>query len=765
MLNHGSYQLRTGGLRSGAGLGPRVLAYVALVAALSTGVLSVRPLSAQVRGLYSSSADRLFEMGTEAYSRGDFESARGHFERLNRLPTNQRSSAGLLMLGRTLFGLEEFRLALDAARQVELDFPRSRYHPDARLIAGDCLYSLKRYYEAATHYGRLLATPAPLDLQATAAERLAAIAQNHYITEGALGRIRLQVGEARLRDALLFGEARWFWRLGWESQGREAMQTYLDSVATGIFVSLARRSLLESMPAAGGDSLAPAPTVQPGLGVEVPPRSEFPGIRPMGSPSDVAGAYGDGDGPRLGVLVPLSGSPTASKVGRELLDGVLFANEEMGGLFHVLAVDIGSHYGQLPIQQSDAARLMRVVEGARHLAEQMGVVAIIGPVQSSSCVAAACVAEEAGIPLIAPLAQQSGLDTLGHYVFQLNVIPDVEARALAEYATLVLGLETLVVLAPLTDYGWSFQRSFSESAQANGGHLLHSEWYYPGETTDFHNQFSAIRSVGFPLMPDVFADTLAFMDSLSLALVDTSTATDGAFLEVLQSASAVRESEPPDSAEIFIDSIDGVAIIVESFDDVETVAPQLYIHRLHAQMLGNDAWNEPEAIRSMTPMERDHIAGCVFVSSRGQVSPTRRAFTDAYRSRFGRDPELASFGYDAARLVISGWQEGNRGRTELRHWLAQVQDYEGASGRISFPPGRRANAELGLLKIDSEGKVRTLRPEDLPPIEASADADLPTDDLWESWESEEEGEVMDGLPLDGDDASPGVGSEAEEQGR
>jgi len=151
--------------------------------------------------------------------------------------------------------------------------------------------------------------------------------------------------------------------------------------------------------------------------------------------------------------------------------------------------------------------------------------------------------------------------------------------------------------------------------------------------------------------------------------------------------------------------------------------------------------------------ERDHISGCVFVSSRGQVSPARRSFTDGFRSRFGRDPRLAAFGYDAARLVIRGWQEGNTGAGQLRQWLSQVRDYEGASGRISFPPGRRANSELDLLRIDAGGKVRALGPGDLPPIDAAEAADLPDADLWESWDSEED-EIGDGSRLDGNGGDP-----------
>ena len=105
---------------------------------------------------------------------------------------------------------------------------------------------------------------------------------------------------------------------------------------------------------------------------------------------------------------------------------------------------------------------------------EQDVKAIIGPLFSSSCVAAAVVAEAAGVPMIAPLSQQSGLDSIGQYIFQLNTIPETQGHLLAEHATLVLGHQTLVLVSPLSDYGWNFVREFSRIAKDNGGQVVHT---------------------------------------------------------------------------------------------------------------------------------------------------------------------------------------------------------------------------------------------------------------------------------------------------
>ena len=230
-----------------------------------------------------------------------------------------------------------------------------------------------------------------------------------------------------------------------------------------------------------------------------------------------------------------------------------------------------------------------------------------------------------------------------------------------EYATLVLGLETLAVLAPLTEYGWNFHRAFVKLAESNGGDVVHSDWYVPEETTDFKTQFEALRQAGFRLMPSTDpVDTLAVLDSLSLAVLDTTETGEGTFYELLEAGAELIE-DPPDSTEIFIDAIDGIAVVVESFDDARTIAAQLRFFRLEGKVLGNDIWYRPEEIRQMGRIERKYVEGGILVSGRHGAASARE-FTDVFRTRFRRDPGLAVHGYDAAAMLIKGWEEGHQTR-------------------------------------------------------------------------------------------------------
>ena len=596
---------------------------------------------------YSADAEKTFGNALEAYQQGRFDEAINHLRQLAEFPLNQRSSAGQFLLGRALYRLGRFAEAIDAALLLQRRFPISRYLPNARLLIGDSFFNSKHYSEAASQYGRLLATQAPLGIQAQAAERLAAMEWNGQVKEQELMRLRQAVGVGRLREALFFGRSRWYQRLGWEEEAAEARQTYRDSVANGIFAPVA---------------------------------AVWGSVQHVQRPDVGSGS------PRLGLLLPLTGPDR--RIGEDLRDGVQLANREAGSPFELVIEDTGIDYGNLPIaterggdvSESPASGLLRVAYGAQRLLDQ-GVVAIVGPLRSRSSVVAATVAARAGVPLLVPLAQQSGLDSLGHSVFQLSTVSKTEARLLGEYATLVLGLEHLAIISPLSDYGWDFAHEFTRIAERNGGQIAHSDWYVPKKTTDFRYVFEEIRAAGFALRPPP-PDTL----------------------EVVE-----EELE----ADMFIDTIDGVVVVVESFADAKAIAPQVHFHRLQTQVLGNDAWWDPEAIRQMGPGERKNFDGVIFVSSRQTESAAERSFVSTFRKQFRRDPYYAAAGYDATHLLIDGWKQGHRDPAALVEWLATVRFYEGASGAISLSPDVRSNSALTLLKIEGD-KVRSLGMGDLP---------------------------------------------------
>ena len=104
---------------------------------VSVCTLTSLPALANQPRTFSSEAEKLFEHGLDFYRQGRYRQAQDYFQRLLGLPINQRSSAGQLMLGKTVFRMGDYAAAVEMANGLEQRFAASRYIPEALLLAGD----------------------------------------------------------------------------------------------------------------------------------------------------------------------------------------------------------------------------------------------------------------------------------------------------------------------------------------------------------------------------------------------------------------------------------------------------------------------------------------------------------------------------------------------------------------------------------------------------------------------------------------------------
>lgn len=193
---------------------------------------------------------------------------------------------------------------------------------------------------------------------------------------------------------------------------------------------------------------------------------------------------------RIGLLMPLSGTPTLSVAKRaaELL--VERVNAE-GGLA------LGDRRVKVRLLVEDTgSEVERVMAAAVRLIRQERVAALVGPYYSRDALPVAGVAERSQIPLVSPSASNPLLTQGRNYVFRVCLVDTVQGRIMARFAREELGLGRAAVLFDQADaYPDGLARLFCEAFIGLGGQVTAREAYTTG-ATDFTAQLARIRASG-----------------------------------------------------------------------------------------------------------------------------------------------------------------------------------------------------------------------------------------------------------------------------
>lgn len=363
---------------------------------------------------------------------------------------------------------------------------------------------------------------------------------------------------------------------------------------------------------------------------------------------------------RIGVISPLTGN--LSDVGTEMVQGIR------------LALRQSTANVELMIEDSEGDPL-QAVQATQKVTQDESINAIIGPVRSETTVGAAAVANCQEIVLITPTATETGLADIGPYIFQLNVTPQIQGAAIAEYAIEELGLRRFAILAISDSYGKDLASAFSSQVEYLGGTILSHEWYFEG-ATDFGPQLTKIRETGLALeQADSTAWEWKIFELKTSGLIDT----------------MAEELFPP------VDSIEGLFLAAYA-EDIALIAPQVAFQKINSQLLGANSWNSEEVVQE----GGTYVEGAIFAADYFEGNPSEQYldFVDAYRRRYGETPtKVAALSYDAMKLLLSIFEDGVKSGSEIRDRLAKTRHFQGASGITSFPRGQRANTHVFFLTI------------------------------------------------------------------
>lgn len=413
-------------------------------------------------------------------------------------------------------------------------------------------------------------------------------------------------------------------------------------------------------------------------------RAEFEAVRPVDAQAakrsveemfsekvpDMAGSVQpSGSALRIGLLAPLTG--VNADLGTRLLDGV------RSQLITDLTVD--GRRIELIVQDTESDMVKAVVK-TRALVQE-GVVAIIGPVMSESSVAAAVVAQEYGVPFLAPTTTLTGFTDIGADVFQLNFTPVIQAEKLAELAWENLKPEYFAVIASDDPWGRDVGETLSRELVQRGSDHVWTGYFDPNDALSNHEVLMNIREHA----PE------SHVDYDSLVVMDNGTAFPDTVFIKYDLIHGERRLGP-------VDTIDCVFISATSEYAIQ-YARQLKEYNISTIIFGDSGWwSNSFAYTGL----REHIEGAYIVAPPGVLS---KGTGMPYGSGGNAIPLTEDIpfmkGADAAMLLIHCIEHGAHEPEAISTSLRNISDFQGMSGLFRFDTVRRLNTDVTFVTVSN----------------------------------------------------------------
>ena len=345
---------------------------------------------------------------------------------------------------------------------------------------------------------------------------------------------------------------------------------------------------------------------------------------------------------RIALVLPLSGQ--YSGIGADLLDAATLALFDIGGERMELAVadSQGTPEG--------AANAVRQV-----LAAQPDL--IVGPLFAQEVTAAAPIAEQAGIPMI---ALSSDLTVARPGVYLLGIAPEQQIDRVVAHAA-QQGFLRFAVLAPQNAFGRRMAGAMERAVAQSGGQVVQRAFYNPDGLgiEDTVRELTRYKARQADLEAQI-AELRLRGDEVSLAAI--------ARLEEMEAAGTV--------------SFDAL-LIPESGSLLRELSAWLGYYDVNpnqVRLLGLASWNDPSLLREPV------LRGAWYA-----MTPQDRMgwFNGRFEAAYGSTPPaVAALAYDAMALA-AGLSRGGGGQGDFSE--AAVTDWRGFSG------------VEGVFRFDSDG--------------------------------------------------------------
>ena len=355
----------------------------------------------------------------------------------------------------------------------------------------------------------------------------------------------------------------------------------------------------------------------------------------------------------LAVALPFSGP--MKTYGTDSLNGIRLAVEiakEQWGLSSIGLVvkDTTALHGPLRVEM-------------QQMLDEFQPLAVIGPLLSREIQNVGRLGDDYNTPFLTPSSTLLNVRQYGSFWFSTAMTSSVQAKRMAEYAILKMGLHRFVVIYPQTAYGRELADLFAKEVLHSGGEIIAVESYSEDQT-------------------DV-ADQLRRIKELDLTKY-------GATIEETTKTNEKRTVYTPGFDAVFLP---GQPV------HLTLIAAQLAFFDMNVPLLGGNSWHNPELFR----WAKQDLDGSVFVDGffLNSPDPSIHMFAQRYRDHYQQEPSLFSVqAFDAATMVLETIRNGAQSGQDVWDQLVRRSDLPALSGFASFSSAGILNRRLYVLQVN-----------------------------------------------------------------
>lgn len=270
---------------------------------------------------------------------------------------------------------------------------------------------------------------------------------------------------------------------------------------------------------------------------------------------------------------------------------------------------------------------------ANLLADRDDIIGVVGSQTSTATMTACPVFQEAGIPMITPQAGQVDVTLTGEYIFRMCTLAPFEGNLIAE-RMIEDGCKNVAVIYANDDYGVNIYDSWSAVINELGGNIVAAETFVSGQTKDFTPLLSSIKAAG--------ADSI---------------------------------------------------YIEPGYSDAAMILTQMAQLDCDFKIYGNTMLYKTEFLDAAGENAEGTLMG-------SYVNPenTEANFVfirDAYEAATGNITDMYVLNsYDAIALLCDAVAAVGPDRAAVAEWIANVKDWQGASGVINFDENRNPSKDM-----------------------------------------------------------------------